>query len=875
MSAPYSENPLSSDNLHSVNPLSGGTLPLIGREPELEHMLGLWYTTLTQRTLHSLLILGSSGIGKSHLLHAFLHQLHSSPEPFTPLSGVALATTRYQPYGLLAQILAPCFNLESHDLPATAEHKITAVVTDYLGESATAIAKVISSCMGYTVFSQASIAPATHAEAIERHWVWNALTQFFLNYASHTPLVLVIDDLQWADEASLAFLTQFIVIPHMAPIYVVAAAWPNVLEQVTIWQQPLDHLQQHHLQHLTPEASYRLAAVLLKPAQGVPPNLIRILTERAEGHPLYLAALIQMLMADGVIDTSTDAWEIRPQSLTQLRVPETLTAVIQARLDTLSHAEGQVLEQAAVVGRVFWDTALVAIQSSLKLQSLLPGVSPHSDIHGQLMALEEKGLLVKSDVLSSSNTQVYRFHHDLLHEVIYASMAPDVRQRHHLALAQWLPCAYADTLDVYAAQIAVHYEQAQYPIEAAQWYTQAGQYARHHQALPTAIAHYQRALALLPDLSDYHQQRIQFSLELGPWLQQQSRYPEAEELYLALRDLVIQQGNISIQARAAIELARIYRLRHNYHVALTHAEEGDTLAQKINDVGAHIAALIVKGQILVHLGKYQLARQSADQALTISTNKNIQSEIATSTRLIATTLSAESDYLQSIEYQKQALQIYRDMNDQLGIAIMLNNEGAVRWLICQLSQAAHLLEEALEMARSSGYRELEIWTLRNLAGVYNDTGRYEDAEAHARRCIYLCTTYVQSPSATAHYYLARALAGQKNIDDALPEARYALELAQKSGDQGVVADAWRVLGITMAQLPEHIGAQHCFTESNRLFADLHSDILQAITLREWALYELAKGDPQQGEALWQQAHGLFAQHNLMDHINRMRQLRPT
>ncbi|MEM8529694.1 MAG: tetratricopeptide repeat protein [Chloroflexota bacterium] len=871
MSELPSEESLPSANLGSVSPLPGGTVPLIGRESELERMLGLWYTTLAQGTLHSMLLLGSPGVGKSHLLRTFLHQLHSSHEPFTLLSGSALPITRSQPYGLLAQLLSPCFHLERDDLPPTAEHKIMVVVTRYLGESATAVAKVISSCLGYTVFSQESIAPATYEEPIERHWVWNALTQFLLSYASHTPLVLTIDDLQWADEASLAFLTQFIVIPHTVPIYLVVAARPNLPEQAAIWQQPLDHLQQHHLQHLTQEASYRLAAELLRPAQGIPPNLITILTERAEGHPLYLAALIQMLMADGIIDTSTNEWEIRPQSLTRLRVPATLSAVIQARLDTLHTTERQLLEQAAVVGRVFWDTVLAAIESSSKSQSSEAIELPH--VHSQLKALEEKGLIVRLDAISSASTRMYKFHHDMLHEVIYTNIDLSKRQQYHLALARWLPHACADTLDVYTAQIASHYEQAQYPIEAAQWYMQAGQHAQHHHAIPTAIAHYQHALALLPDVVDYHHQRIQFSLELGPLLQQQSRYPEAEDLYLALYDLVVQQGNVSLQAYVSTELGRIYRLRNNYQLALRYAEEAHTLAQRINDVGTHIRALIIKGSVSIHLGKYQLARQAAEQALTISTNKNMQPNIASSMRLIASTLSAENNYLQSIEYQKQALQIYRDMNDQLGIAIMLNNEGALRWLICQLPQAAQRLEEALDMAYSSGYRELELWVLRNLAGVYNDTGRYADAEAHARRCVYLCTTYVQSPSATAHYYLARALVGQQNIDDALPEARYALELAQQSGDQGVIADAWRVLGITMAHLPEHIGAQHCFAESNRLFADLSSDILQAITLREWALYELAKGDPQQGEELWQQAHGLFAKRNLTDHLEHMRQLR--
>ena len=872
MSAPQSEESLPSANLDSSNPLLGGTIPLIGREPELERMLSLWYTTLAQRTLHSLLLLGSPGIGKSHLLRAFLHQLHSSPEPFMLLSGSALSTTKSQPYGLLAQLLSPCFNLERDDLPPTAEHKIMVVVTRYLGDSATAIAKVISSCLGYTVFSQASIAPATHDETIERHWVWNALTQFLLSYASHTPLVLTIDDLQWADEASLAFLTQFIVIPHTVAIYLVVAARPNLPEQAIIWQQPLDHLQQHHLQHLTQEASYRLVAELLRPAQGIPPNFINILAERAEGHPLYLAALIQMLMADGVIDTSTNEWEIRPQSLIQLRVPATLSTVIQARLDTLQNAERQLLEQAAVVGRVFWDTALIAIESGSTSRS--PDVTEHPHIHSQLGTLEEKGLVVRLDAISSAHIHMYKFHHDMLHEVIYANIDSDKRQQYHLALAQWLPYVYADTLDVYAAQIAAHYEGAQCPLEAAQWYMQAGQYAQHHHALPTAITHYQHALSLLPDVARYDQQRIQFSLELGPLLQQQSRYPEAEDLYLALHDLVVRQGNLSLQARASIELGRIYRLRNNYQLALRYAEEGNALAQKINDVDTYIRALIIKGSTSLHLGEYQLAKQAGQQALTISTDKNMQPKIAASMRLIASTLSAENDYLQSIEYQKQALQIYRDMNDQLGIAIMLNNEGALRWLICQLPQATHRLEEALDMARSSGYQELEFWALRNLAGVYNDIGRYADAEAHARRCVYLCKTYMQSPSATAHYYLARALVGQKNIDDALLEARYALELAQQSSDQGVLADAWRVLGITMAQLPEHIGAQHCFAESDRLFAVLGSDILRAITLREWALYELTRGDQTQGEELWQQAHRLFAQHNLTDHIERMRQLRP-
>ena len=196
-----------------------------------------------------------------------------------------------------------------------------------------------------------------------RNRAFHVLAQMFRRASARDglPIVMLIEDLHWADDGSLDFLAYVAQVNDDVPTLQVAVARPSFFERRPEW---MDLGKRIDLQPLDAAMSRLLVKELLKRLPDAPSLLQDLISGGAEGNPFYMEELVKMLVDKGALETSAELWSLHREKLLAAEVPSTLTGVLQARLDGMNPAEKLALQQASVIGIIFWDTALAMLDEA-------------------------------------------------------------------------------------------------------------------------------------------------------------------------------------------------------------------------------------------------------------------------------------------------------------------------------------------------------------------------------------------------------------------------------------------------------------------------------------------------------------------------------
>lgn len=566
-----------------------------------------------------------------------------------------------------------------------------------------------------------------------------------------------------------------------------------------------------------------------------------------------------MLLTDGTLVPGSTHWQVDRRLLRQRRIPPSLEDVLLARLQALTAEEYTVLSSAAIVGQVFWDQAIA--YSLIESQSV---GDCHSHLPAILEALQRKGLIVKRQTSVFDEVQEYAFKHALLHEVTYASVSPDLCQRYHALVATWL----GERAVASAGVIGEHYERAQMPIQAIEWYQRAGQQACDTYALDAALGFYRTALMLLPEDSTCLPQRIALNEHIANIAYQAGYDPVALTAFTTIQTDGDLSEDFSAQARAWLGLARVQWRQANFVAALESADHAEMLARSTDTTCELIDILLHKGMIHQYRGDAEATLSMAEQSLALSQAINDQARIARGLNITALGHLLRGQFAQAMCYLEQSLQIQRSRNDRKGVAVLLNNIGVCHKRQGNYRTSIPFLEEALALERELGQQWDEFLGYHNLAGARLWLGDYIGAEEDIRRALFLAETTKWSQT-NLYTLLAETYLGQGQVSEALDMIQYALDLAKNCQIQDDLGRVWRVFGMVLGHMPDHIGAVACFTESTRIFAEMDAPAERARTLREWARYEYAKGDRARGEELWTAARVCFTRLGMDIELDRM------
>jgi class 3 adenylate cyclase/tetratricopeptide (TPR) repeat protein len=398
--------------------------PLVGRELEKPLLLGTFERAAKQRSCQLVTIVGEPGVGKSRLCAELFQHIEGSPD-------VIWRQGRCLPYGegiafwALGEVVkGECGILET-DSPAVAAAKLERALPADDPDRAWLMAR-LAPLVG---------APAEPASQEESYTAWRRLQE---SLAERGPTVLCFEDLHWADAAFLSFLEHLADWSESVPLLLLCTARPELHEQRPNWAAGLRNATTINLAPLSEEDTAHLLSLLLEQAV-LPVEAQRALLDRTGGNPLYAEEYVRLLADRDLLAGTLD----------DVPFPVSVQALIAARLDTLSPERKSLLQDAAVVGKLFWAGALSEI-----------GGRDAREVEQDLHGLARKELVRPGRTSSMEGEQEYGFWHALVRDVCYAQIPRSSRAARHRAAAAWIERKAGERAEDLADVLAYHYLEA-------------------------------------------------------------------------------------------------------------------------------------------------------------------------------------------------------------------------------------------------------------------------------------------------------------------------------------------------------------------------------------------------------------------------------
>jgi class 3 adenylate cyclase/tetratricopeptide (TPR) repeat protein len=406
------------------------TTPLVGRETDLALLRGLFDKTVRDTEVQLVTVVGEPGVGKSRLVAELFAYIEEVPELVTWRQGRCLPYGDGISFWALGDIVKAHAGIYESDSAEQASAKLDALLAETEERP----------------WLRARLLPLLGVESGQppsREESFTAWRRFLEGIADHGPLVLVVEDIHWADEALLAFLEHLADWAQGVPLLVICTARPELYERHPSWGAGLANQTAIRLGPLSDLDTAKLVSALLEQAV-LPAETQQLLLERAGGNPLYAEEFVRMLRDRDLLDEHGD---LRADAA--FPFPDSIQSLIAARLDTLPADRKQLLQEAAVMGKVFWAGSV----------SVMGGRDPYV-VEAALHELARRELVRPSRQSSMEGEAEYGFWHLLVRDVAYGQIPRAQRTARHLKAAEWLESKAGERVEDLAEVLAYHTAEA-------------------------------------------------------------------------------------------------------------------------------------------------------------------------------------------------------------------------------------------------------------------------------------------------------------------------------------------------------------------------------------------------------------------------------
>ncbi len=833
--------------------IEGMATRMVGRDAELATLQAAFERVRAGRRLEAVTVVAEAGIGKSRLLHEFESALATAGTDCLSLRSRCTPASPMQPFGVLRSLLAGLFGIQDDDTLPQAQAKFAAGIaplfeSDEGAESAQAHAHLLGHLLGIDHGSSPHIAGIRKDFGQIRTRALRSAVEWFRRTAQQEgrTVLLLLEDLHWADDGSLDFLarlaTELAAQSADAPLLLLALARPTLDERRADWQGAgITHVR-IELQPLGPAASRDLLDELLQRLPDAPESLRTQLGDSAEGNPFYLEELVKMLIDQGAIRTDGEAgqWRLDAERLRVTRLPPTLTGVLQARLDALEATERLALQEASVIGPVFWAQALASLD-------------PQAD--SELPALVRKAL-AQARGEADDGLREYAFGHQLLHQVTYDTVLRRLKRELHGKVARWMGALGGARAGDFLGSIAEHYERAGESLLAADHHHRAAEHARQRFAHSTVLHHAERGLALLQGHPtqeaaamrwDLHFARAMAQAVTGRVAEVSAELDALDQASVGLDDArrayaKLVRVEIAIQLGMAADIEQLALEGQALAARAGHAEHGMRALYML--CNARQAALDDDGVIAY-----------AQQGLAQARQQDHQRFQAAFLDMLARAASRRGDLVGALDMARQAAALGQLTNDRRNEAVACVTLGTYGLALGQVEAALQNFAQALRAARIFGSLPYAAASLANLSKA---TLWHGDAAAAREHATAACSEAERagSPDVQAEALIALGAAelacGEvERAQDAFGRARTAARVNRNPEEHIATAH----LALAAVQAGDISGALGHAAELAVLDAATQAATSQP-RLIEWAVHRAwaAAGDAAQADAWLARAH---------------------
>jgi predicted ATPase/class 3 adenylate cyclase len=725
--------------------IEGVKTRMVGRDEELAQLQTSFETVVQRRESRFVLVVGDAGLGKSRLLDEFERWLDLQPTTVTPFKGRATLETVDLPYAIFRDLFAFRFVILDDDSVKTMRAKVTAGFREAFEENRNLEMKAhfVGQLLGYDFHDSPYLQGVLDAPQQIRDRALVYMTDYFKALAVHHPVVIFLDDIHWADESSLDILLHLSLELADQQILFVALTRPTLFERRPSWGDEANH-HRLVLHPLSRQESERLVGEVLQRVQELPDALRDLIIGNAEGNPFYLEELIKMLVEDGVIVKSEPVWGVHPDRLANVRIPSTLTGVIQARLDGLPAKERTVLQQASVVGRVFWDAMVYYLNQDPSSARVGPKVDA-LDVAQNLDTLQVRELVVQRETSAFSDAAEYFFKHTILRDVTYESVLIRIRQVYHSMVADWLIAHSGERARELTGLIAGHLEKAGREEEALEYLCQAAASAASNYAIDEAADFYTRALALTPE-NDLGRR---YTLLLGRervFRMQGNRVAQGETL-ASLEVIADTLADAHKRVEVLLRKAWFAYWGSDFPEELAVAQRAVTLSETIGDQGLAGQAYYALAWAFLQSGDTDHALVFARDALPLARQVNDRRAEGNTLNVLGLLGNTQGDYAAARGYLEGFLTIARELGDLEREITARNNLGVTQICLGDYQAAQDNFQRTLSIALEIGDRVTESSALVNLAWVTSAQGDWKAAKEYAETSVAMTRDFEQIEAA--------------------------------------------------------------------------------------------------------------------------------
>jgi class 3 adenylate cyclase/predicted ATPase len=723
--------------------------PLVGREREVELLVGSLERARQQHSTELVTLIGVPGIGKSRLVGELFQSVYRGGVLTYWRQGRSLPYGEGVSYWALAEMVKAQAGILETDGDAEAEAKLGRAVEQLIDDDAEWVLSHLRPLVGQG------------ASAGSQEEAFAAWRRFFEALAEERSLVLVFEDIQWADDGLLDFIEYLGDWMRDVPVLILCTARLELLERRPAWGGGKINAATVALSPLTDEDTAKLIWAL---GAETPQDLL----ERCGGNPLYAEQYVRMLAERG----SSDA------------LPETVQGIIAARIDSLATEEKALLQTAAVVGKVFWLGALGASEQ-------------------QFHPLQQKEFVARARRSSVDGETEYAFKHLLVRDVAYGQVPRADRAEKHLRVAEWIESLGRP--EDHAEMVAHHYASALALMRAAGQdvdgvssrarvaFRDAGTRALTLNAVAAASRYFSDALALTP-ADDPDRTELLYELGRARFFHLEEGGPELE----AARDLFVAAGDAERAAEAELFLAQIAWRRGQSDGMRRHLEQAQALA------GTERSR--IRAAVLTEVSRYAMLAGQTDEslragreAIELAEELGLDELRAQALNNVGSALgnSGERDGLEKLE---EGIALATQINAIGEVVRGLNNKAAQQVIYAQLDEGRETVRQLRTLAERYGY----LGFLRFVDGGPEIGNRYQEGkwdDALARADAFLAGVEAGSPHyQAAGAYTFRALVRLACDDEtgALTDAARGCELGARAGDPQINVSSLAFAGLVYA-----------------------------------------------------------------------------
>jgi class 3 adenylate cyclase/tetratricopeptide (TPR) repeat protein len=721
--------------------------PLVGRVRELEQLVATLARAGQQRSPELLTLIGVPGIGKSRLVGELFQSIERGGVLTYWRQGRSLPYGEGVSYWALAEMVKAQAGILETDTDEDVEAKLAQTVEQLIDQDAEWVLAHLRPLVG-----QAGDAAGSQEEAFV------AWRRFFEALAEEHAVVLVFEDIQWADDGLLDFIEHLADWVRDVPMLILCTARLDLLERRPGWGGGKLNSANVALAPLSDEETARLISGLSE-RPLLEAELQSALLDRAGGNPLYAEQYVRMLAERGAGE--------------ELALPETVQGIIAARLDALAPEEKALLQDAAVIGKVFWLGALGATEQ-------------------QLHPLQQKEFVQRARRSSVESETEYAFKHLLVRDVAYGQVPRADRAEKHLRTAEWIESL--GRAEDHAEMVAHHYVNALELSRAAGQdvsaiagrvraaLREAGDRALALNALPQAENYFREALALA-DPSDADHPDLLFRLGRALFM----RHEEGEDELAEACDSLLARGDSQTAAEAALMLANIAWKQGRSADTITHLEQARALVADIPPSRIQVSVLSEVARYQMLADENEAAIESGTEALRLAAELGFDDLRASALNNVGSARSALGDRTALAEIE-ESIAVATRANSIAEVLRGHNNLSTMRLVYAELDQAMAGARETRRLAEHFGhYGFVRFIDGGAGVGIPYHLGLWDEALEKAERFLASVeqgSPHYQTPAAYSFRGLIRL--GRDDPEAAVADAERALEVVESFRDPQIV-----------------------------------------------------------------------------------------